>query len=110
MIPHHENAVNMAKLALKMGDPPKGEVEDLMYEIINGQNAQITFMRNWLAEHGHGTSTEVQCGDYKSPDKAPTTGGAPQTAWNAPYGNYNFRNAYAPRPRNNGFPTYFWGR
>eukprot|EP00121_Abeoforma_whisleri_P000257 Awhi_evm2s231 len=60
MIPHHSNAVNMAKILLKYldgglpghSDPEQDdEVRDLMLEIINAQNAQITFMRGWLAEN-----------------------------------------------------------
>ena len=59
MIPHHENAVNMAKLLLKQegayGLACGDEEEDIdcdmvtaAWEMINGQNAQITLMRNWL--------------------------------------------------------------
>jgi uncharacterized protein (DUF305 family) len=61
MIPHHENAVNMAKLLLKQGSDyglECGDAEDdidcdmttALWEMINGQNAQITLMRNWLVE------------------------------------------------------------
>lgn len=56
MIPHHQNAVNMAKALLKTGgltacddltneDDPTCIMEAMMYEIINGQNAQIQTMR-----------------------------------------------------------------
>ena len=61
MIPHHENAVNMAKLLLKQGSDyglECGDAEEdidcdmttALWEMINGQNAQITLMRNWLVE------------------------------------------------------------
>jgi len=68
MIPHHQNAVNMAKLLLKMGvDEAKdaeGEVESMLYNIVNVQNNQINMMRGWLAEHDHVSSTEAQCGSF----------------------------------------------
>ena len=61
MIPHHENAVNMAKLLLKQnasyglecGDAEEDidcDMTTALWEMINGQNAQITLMRNWLVE------------------------------------------------------------
>jgi hypothetical protein len=57
MIPHHQNAVNMAKALLKTGlscedltneDDPNCTMENLVREIINGQNAQIQAMRGVL--------------------------------------------------------------
>jgi hypothetical protein len=57
MIPHHQNAVNMAKALLKTGmscedltneDDPKCTMEVIVREIINGQNAQIQVMRGIL--------------------------------------------------------------
>lgn len=59
MIPHHQNAVNMAKALLKTGgltpcedltngDDPVCVMEALMYEIIHGQNHQIQTMRSVL--------------------------------------------------------------
>ena len=85
MIAHHRNAVNMAKILLKLdppgldcgtnydgrrrlpaadrrsvqalctdtGDDGGRPAETLLWEIINGQNAQITFMRSWLADNAH---------------------------------------------------------
>merc|ERR1712194_417358 len=67
MIPHHENAVNMAKLMLKTGvsdeADPEGEVHEMLYSIINAQNKQIGLMRTWLDDYGFESSTEAQCGD-----------------------------------------------
>jgi len=60
MIPHHRNAVNMAKIVLKeypdslqlpTGYGDAGELETMVWEIINGQNAQITLMQNWLRDN-----------------------------------------------------------
>merc|ERR1712241_496954 len=52
MIPHHQNAVNMAKLLLKHVDQEDlDDVEDLesiLYGIINVQNFQIHQFRNYL--------------------------------------------------------------
>merc|ERR1711990_935198 len=52
----------MAKILLKE-DPAslhqatvygdEGDMEQMMWEIINGQNAQITLMQNWLRDNGH---------------------------------------------------------
>jgi len=62
MIPHHRNAVNMAKILLKLnpeelqlptGYGDEGELYTMMWEIVNGQNAQITLMENWLRDNGH---------------------------------------------------------
>jgi hypothetical protein len=65
MIPHHQNAVNMAKALLKMGTLNCPDIEEetddcvmtqLMYHIINGQNHEIQLMRgvlksqDWLGE------------------------------------------------------------
>jgi len=55
MIPHHANAVNMAKLLLKQGNAEAQEVEDLkdiLYDIINTQNYQIHQFRNYLKPKG----------------------------------------------------------
>mmetsp|Transcript_20009 Transcript_20009/g.53279 ORF Transcript_20009/g.53279 Transcript_20009/m.53279 type:complete len:458 (+) Transcript_20009:265-1638(+) len=53
MIPHHVNAVNMAKTTLKLNADSPGLDQDftnLLWDIINTQNMQITFMRNRLLE------------------------------------------------------------
>jgi len=59
MMPHHQNAVNMAKALLKTGklsrDDISGETADctlevILREIINNQNAQIQSMRGLLEE------------------------------------------------------------
>jgi hypothetical protein len=59
MIPHHQNAVNMAKALLKSGSVPCDDstqstpdcvMNSMMREIINGQNMQIQAMRAVLTE------------------------------------------------------------
>merc|ERR1719428_2056655 len=54
MIPHHNNAVNMAKLLLKHGATEVAEVEDLediLWGIINVQNYQTHQFRAYLGAH-----------------------------------------------------------
>lgn len=59
MIPHHQNAVNMARIALKHTvesegyDDPELDVPALLRDIINTQNMQIQDMENWLDSYGH---------------------------------------------------------
>jgi uncharacterized protein (DUF305 family) len=47
MVAHHEGAVDMAEIVLEHGKDP--EVRDLATAIISAQQAEIEFMRNWLA-------------------------------------------------------------
>ena len=62
MIPHHQNAVNMAKALLKLGtldcpDLSNTEINDcilesMLYEMIAGQNYQIQGMYDFLHKRG----------------------------------------------------------
>ena len=50
MIPHHQGAVDMAKIELEYGKDP--EMRDLAETIIKAQDDEIVIMKAWLAKHG----------------------------------------------------------
>ncbi|MDR5854769.1 DUF305 domain-containing protein [Caballeronia sp. LZ062] len=49
MTPHHEGAIEMAKVELKYGKDAK--LRKLAKEIIAAQEKEIAFMKRWLASH-----------------------------------------------------------
>ena len=50
MIPHHQGAVEMAKIVLEHGTDP--EVRKLAEGVIAAQEAEIKWMQDWLAKNG----------------------------------------------------------
>ena len=51
MIPHHQGAIDMAKIVLQHGKDP--EIRKLAQDIIGAQEKEIAFLKEWLKKHGH---------------------------------------------------------
>jgi len=49
MIPHHQGAIDMAKVVLEKGKDP--EIKKLAEGIIKAQESEIKLMNEWLATH-----------------------------------------------------------
>ena len=50
MIPHHQGAIDMAKIVVAFGKDP--EIRKLAEEIVKAQESEIDFMRSWLQKRG----------------------------------------------------------
>lgn len=65
MIPHHQGAVDMAKIVLKHGKDP--ELRKLANDIVASQEKEITFMKEWLKKH---SPESVRDRSTRAPDAA----------------------------------------
>ncbi len=50
MMPHHQGAIDMAKVGLQYGKDP--ELRKMAEDIVSAQKKEIAEMKKWLATHG----------------------------------------------------------
>jgi uncharacterized protein (DUF305 family) len=68
MIPHHQGAVDMAKIVLQYGKDP--EIRKLAEQVVAAQETEIAFMNAWLEKNG----AEAPAADGASQDGASQDG------------------------------------
>ena len=50
MIPHHQGAIDMARIELESGKDP--QLRQMAQKIIEDQEREIAALKEWLAQHG----------------------------------------------------------
>jgi len=80
MIPHHKNAINMAKAlmtedTLSCSDAKESDcdMENVLWAIVNEQNHQIATMSSWLEEYGYEASDICTLDDDSSSNETTIT-------------------------------------
>jgi hypothetical protein len=80
MLPHHQRAVDMAKVELQYGKDP--EQRELAENIIKAQDDEIAQIKAWLAKHGQRANTDRQAtGAEASQFGRPVTQDSRRVVW-----------------------------
>ena len=73
MVPHHQGAVEMAKIAQKRAEHP--EIKEMADAIISGQQEEITQIKDWK-QQWYGSSDTPSMSEMLSLDEMPGMGGS----------------------------------
>lgn len=74
MIPHHQGAIDMARIQLEFGDDP--DLHRMAEEIIKAQESEIATMQDWLQKNAPDAAA-ADAAKMESLSANPATGAAP---------------------------------